>query len=352
MLLPSLAFATGCTGGDFLQPAAAVSSYHAFGDSITFGFALADPVRDRYPTLLANARNLVVSDFAIPLDMSCDIPTRQIFPAADSPSLVKPMLYTIMIGTNDADLENTGPYEAIFNLCEQASIGWLALPVENKVLATSASVTTSGAGHLDTSNNWNAWVTDGAGSAISFPVIVGPTGALYVFYRIVDGNPGKFSYGLDGKQLGTGTTATLPAIATANGSNNSLALLRLSGIAPGAHVLTLTQTTAGSSGAAFVAIGLPPARSSSSMPHVLVGTVPLQLGGGLGYRCSIDRSSCLAYSADSAASVALFAGDGLNVQLFDSTKYMTGTSVDMADAAHPNPLGHQEILHSIQDVLQ
>jgi len=47
----------------------------------------------------------------------------------------------------------------VFKLCHQAALSWLAVPAENKVLATGSGVTTTGKGAIDSSNNWNAWTT-------------------------------------------------------------------------------------------------------------------------------------------------------------------------------------------------
>ncbi len=40
----------------------------------------------------------------------------------------------------------------------------------------------------------------------------------------------------------------------------------------------------------------------------------------------------------------------LDIELFDSRKYMTGTPADLVDQVHPNVLGHQEILHALTDI--
>ena len=57
------------------------------------------------------------------------------------------------------------------------------------------------------------------------------------------------------------------------------------------------------------------------------------------------------YRADIRANVQLLAGDGLNTHLFESGKYMQGTTVDMSDIVHPNAQGHKEIAHALLDAL-
>ena len=41
----------------------------------------------------------------------------------------------------------------------------------------------------------------------------------------------------------------------------------------------------------------------------------------------------------------------MNVELFDSQKYMFGNSDEMSDNVHPNVLGQLELAHSVLDVL-
>lgn len=328
----------------------AYALYHAYGDSITFGAFLADPATQAYPALVATATGLNPSNRGIPGDMACDVPTRQIFPAADAPALASNGLYSLLISTNDVGVKNAGPYEAVFNLCHRASIAWLAVPAEDKVLGTASTVKSSGAVSVETANHWNALTTQAAGASLTFPFTRAAAGPVYIWYRIRDGSPGQWTYALDGKALGSGTTATSPSIATQNGSSDSLALLRLDSIPAGAHTVTFVQTSAGATGVGIVAIGFPPSTTASQTSLVLVGTMPKQLSEANDI-CSVNPRACDAYIADITANVKLLASDGLNVELFDSRKYMLGTSLDMRDIVHPNARGHLEIAHSVLDAL-
>lgn len=326
----------------------AYALYHAYGDSITFGYTLADPATEAYPSLAAKAMGLVLSDRGIPVDMACDVATRQIFPAADMPAQGSHGLYSVLISTNDVDIKGRGPYEAVFNLCHQAAVAWLAVPVETKVLATSRAVTASGTVTMETANHWNALRTGAKGSSVSFPFTRAESGPVYVWYRLRDGSAGRWTYALDGVVLGEGTTATDPAIETQNGGTDSLALLRLPLVPAGAHTLTFAQTNAGAGGVGVVAIGWPPSAGQVGGPTVLVGTTPKQLDGSSAV-CAVDEGACDAYIADITANAMLLAGDGLRVQMFDSRKYMRGTGVDMTDHVHPNAWGHTEIAHAFLD---
>ncbi|NYF78250.1 SGNH/GDSL hydrolase family protein [Granulicella arctica] len=326
------------------------AKYRAYGDSITAGATLADPATQAYPALVAQDENLTLANNAISGDQACDVPTRQIFANADSPSLVAPPKYSLLIGTNDVDRKGTGDYEAIYILCHQAAIAWLALPVEYKVLANSTGVTTTGSGAIDTTNHWNAWTTGALGSSISFTITTSSIGPIYAWPRIDDTNPGTYTYSLDGVVLGTGNTQTTPRIATGNGTTNSLGLLRLPAVAIGKHVVTFTQTSAGSNGMSIVGIGAPRKVETSTLPTVLVGTIPFQLHGPHGDACSLSDAPCLKYIQDIQADVDLFSGDGLDVRLFDTRQYMFGTSSEMNDPLHPNAKGQIELSHAVEAV--
>jgi len=350
---PLLLLLTACSNIGFPgnSVAAVLYNYHAFGDSITAGAGLSDSYNQEYVQLVARNYGLNPVDYAYTGDEACDVPTRQIFANSDSPSLANHTLYTLLISTNDVDTKGTGPYEAVFNLCHQAALSWVALPSDFKVLATASSVVTSGLGHLETTNNWNAWTTDAANSSVTFPITLATAGPVYAWYRIIDGSTGAFTWSIDGAVAGSATTATTPAIATLNGYNNSLALLRLPAIPAGAHTLTFTQTSPGAAGMGIVAVGVPPATRTSAFPRVLAGTTPRQLQAsyGGGQACSITDAPCLQYSADISANVALLAADGLDVERFVTATYMQGATIDMTDSVHPNALGHTEIAHVIED---
>jgi lysophospholipase L1-like esterase len=316
---------------------------HTFGDSITAGYTLTDFNQD-YVALISTYNKLPYSNYGNGGDQACDVSRRQIFGHGDSPTLAHKGLYTVLIGTNDVAFKGPGAPEAVFNLCDLAAISWLAVPLEFKVLGTASSVRTSGPTRVDQSNNWNAAVTDGQGASITFPFQATAPGAVYVWYRIIDGNPGTFTYSLDGNVLGSRTTATTPALHTLNGEADSLALLRLEAVPAGTHTITLTQTSAGTAGLGVVAVGTPPTGNPAEWSKVLVGTVPLQLNDG-------NRQVRAFYTADIMANVALLAHDGLPVTLFDPPHYMTGTAADMNDALHPNALGNEEIFKAIESSL-
>ena len=320
--------------------------YHAYGDSITYGYSLSDPAAQAYPALVAASEELPFLNYAISGDQACDVPTRQIFPNEDNPTLAAHMEYSVLIGTNDVDLKGTGAYESVFMACHQATLSWLAIPAEYKVLANDSSVTTSGPGAIDRSNHWNAWTTAGQGSSVSFPITMVRNGPIYAWPRINDDTPATYTYSLDGVVLGTASTQTNPIISTQNGTTNSLGFLRLPAVSAGSHVVTFTQTSAGTNGVSVVGIGTPVGPTGNTLPTVLAGTIPYQFNNG---QCNTSSDEpCLEYIQDIEADVNLFSADGLDVRLFDTRKYMLGTAADMNDTVHPNVLGQIELSQSVE----
>jgi lysophospholipase L1-like esterase len=322
------------------------AQYRAYGDSITSGSTLSGTQKP-YPAFVAEDEKVTYANNAMPGDQACDVPTRQIFPNQDAPTLASHPVYTLLVGTNDATVKGAGAYETVFRLCHQAAISWLAIPEEYKVLAGESEVTTTGAGTLDTSNHWNAWTTSEAGASISFPITTSAPGPVYAWPRIVDGNSGTFTYALDGVVAGSGSTGTSPRVNTNNGSSGSMGILRLPSVPAGKHVVTFVQTSEGANGLSIVGIGSGAPRSGDQFPTVLVGTIPSQRPGS---RCDSSHGACQHYIDDIEADVNLLAADGLKVRLFDTRTFMFGTPLEMNDPVHPNEYGHLELGHAVESV--
>ncbi len=342
----------GCGKGNFFAkvpltdvgPVTGYALYHAYGDSITAGVGVQDQ-SFVYASLVADYNKLPVTNYAYSGDESCDVPARQIFGHNDSPALTSAGFYSLLIGTNDVDIRGSGAGESTYNLCDQAAISWLATPLESKLLATAAPVQATGANHLETQNNYNALTTDELGATITFRFSRSATAPVYLWYRITDGNPGTFTCTLDAGADTAFVNAPYPGVQTPNQTTSSVGLYRFAAISAGNHTLRCTQRSSASSGMGLVAIGGPPVAGTKSRPRLLVGLLTPQLNGA--------RSADLAaYDADIRANVALFAGDGLDVELFDPTRTMTGTSADLFDQLHPNTVGHQEMFQAFEQALK
>jgi hypothetical protein len=308
---------------------------------------LGNPTTQDFPAWVAVIGDVPLANNARYGDQACDVPTAQIFAHADSPTLVTHPVYTVLIGTNDVDVKGTGAYESVFMLCHQATIAWLAVPAEYKVLGNGSGVTTTGPGLLDTSNHWNAWTTQGLGATVSFTIDTVAAGPIYAWPRIRDGSSATYTYSLDGVVMGEGSVGTTPRIATQNGGTDSLGFVRLPSTPAGKHLVQFTQTSDGTDGVSIVGVGSPAGPASNSLPTVLVGIIPYELRGGSG-PCSRSDALCREYIKDIQADIGLFAADGLNVSAFDTRKYMFGSAAEMSDALHPNVYGQYELSHSVE----
>ncbi|WP_058186290.1 hypothetical protein [Terracidiphilus gabretensis] len=322
--------------------------YFALGDFITDGVTLSNPSQQAYPALVSREKNSPLTNLAIAGDQACDVPARQIFPNNVSPTLASHTTYSVLIGANDVDNQGQGAYEQVFVQCHQAALSWLALPAEGKVLAGSAGFVADGPGQVDTTNGWNAWTTAGQGSTVSFTITMATGGPIYAWPLIDDASTAAYGYALDGVETGTSAVQTSPQMATKNGTTRSLGFLRWPWVSAGKHIVTFIQTSAGTAGISVVGIGAPSALPAGQLPTVLAGTVPYQLHTGLNVGCQATDAPCLAYNSDTLADVNMFAGDGLNVLLFDTRQYLQGTSAEMSDALHPNAAGQEKLSEAVQ----
>jgi hypothetical protein len=330
--------------------ATSVAQYRAYGASIVHGTTLSDPATQSFPSLVARFERVSFANNAIPGDQACDVPTTQVFPQKDFPTLAQHPTYSLLVGTNDYIAKGAGSYEAIYMLCQQAIISWLGVPAEYKVLANGSGVTTRGPGGIDRSNNWNSWTTGGPGASISFTITTSKEGPIYAWPRIDDNNPATYTYSLDGVILGSASVQTSPRIATKLGGTNSLGFLRFPSAPAGKHVVTFTQTSTGTDGVSVVGIASPKGPSSDRLPTVLVGTITYMRQDSYGAACNSADGPCEAYIQDEEKDVELFSGDGLKVRLFDTRKFMHGTSAEMNDELHPNEFGHLELSHAVEAV--
>ncbi len=321
--------------------------YFALGDFITDGATLSNPSEQAYPTLVSRAKNAPLTNLASAGDQACDVPARQIFPHNVSPALTAHATYSVLIGVNDVDNQGQGAYEQVFIQCHQAALAWLALPAEGKVLAGSAGFVADGPGQMDTSNGWNAWTTQGQGSTVSFTITMVNAGPIYAWPMIDDTSTATFGYALDGVEMGTSAVQTTPRMATRNGTTRSLGFLRWPWVAAGTHTVTFTQTSTGTSGISVLGIGAPGALPAGQLPTVLAGTVPYQMHTGQDVGCQATDAPCLAYNSDILADVNMFAGDGLNVLLFDTRQYLEGSTTEMSDAVHPNAKGQEKLSEAV-----
>lgn len=326
--------------------------YTAYGDSITYGYNLADPTTQAYPYLVAKEKGYSLLNLGVPGAQTCDMMPLYVLPAhASIPT--SPILTTILTGTNDIDSDAAGVRGQIFNTCQQATVSWLGLLDSYKVRGNSDRVRSTGATHVETDHGWSAIYTDAPGASVTFPIQHEAEGTVYVWYRLFNDSPGTFSYTLDSSVLGVQKNSF--GVPVGRHTGDSVGLLRIESVPSGSHTVTFTQTSSTGSAVGILAVAAPPQGKTSSLPLVLVGTIPKQqffTGGGTCAFSVESDAACLAYTENIKENVRELTADGLNVSLFDTRKYVTGTSFDMIDSLHPNALGQQEIAHAVIDQIK
>jgi hypothetical protein len=313
------------------------SGYTAFGDSITYGFGLDARTIEAYPYLVATSLSLNVRDFGISGDQACDIFPHAIYGQTVGYTASTAPLYSVMIGTNDADHYGNGSYEAVYNHCHRAVLAWLGTSRADKLLPGDAAFTASGGCSTapDSQNLGGMTCTAGASGTITAPAFHTTGHPIYVWYTISNtaDADATFSVIIDGQTQAAGvSTAPEVPITTYNGSTRSVSVLRLAANA-GDHTVAI-QTAGG-----VVLQGIGTNRGGSSIPQLLVGDIPWQLRTNPTASVSTQEQ----YSADIQTSLAQAQADGLDVRLAQDRLTMFGLASEMLDQLHPSALGHQHL---------
>ena len=319
------------------------SIYTAYGDSITSGTGASAYFATAYAPLLAADAGATMHNWAVPGMLSCNIAALGAF-AHPAPQVSDGASYvTLMGGTNDSNVGDVGPAEINFNLCEQASVSWLAIPNTSKSLAQSSSCVKQGSWSIDSSKPDAEMVSHTQGDKMDCSITTSG-GPAYFWYALADGNGGTFSYSVDGGSSVTVQSQSLVPMANGNGTEAAgVFVTRLTGLASGAHhvVFTVTSATSASNTVILFGVGTVPAAGAASGPHVFVGGVP--------YQRDDNRSAQTAkYNADVIANVNLLQGDGLPVHFVNVRNYLHGTSAEMQDTLHPNDTGHMNLKNAFE----
>ena len=317
----------------------------SFGDSITCGIAAGnDPTcnTNGYANLLAADEGATLTNYGVSGDLACDQVNNKIMKYANSSETKNP-IYTYMIGTNDANKNGTGPYEAVYQNCHQAALAWLAIPSNYKTFAQSCTLTGAWA------NDGGAWYSGVAAyttaqNATASCSITTYGGRLYAWYQQLDNDSGVWTYAVDGGIAVTVATATSPAIGpTYNGGTEGVGLIRITGLAAGSHTVLFTKTSSGGT-MVLGALGTPSPYPYWGSPQVFAAGVPYQQNDNI-------SSTTAAYNADALADVNLLAGDGLPIRFVNIRNYLNSTT-DMYNTEHPNTTGHQHLRDAFASVEQ
>ena len=290
------------------------ASYVAYGDSITLG----DYAGVAYPTVIATDKSLSLTN-----DGSNGLQTgymSALVLANENPGASGNPIYSMLIGTNDATASDTSGVPAYVNNLE-ASATWLTVPSTTKVSASSC--TQSGPWGTESTNpNVNAMpagtmVNQSSGSTLTCPITV-INGSVYMWYT-----GGVATISIDGG----------PPIGNGLGSNSYYRyVVRATGIAPGAHNVTIAVNASGvgSDATHIVGIGTPGSRNCCR----------LALGGVLRQQGDNNGTVTAAYNAAAYSAYSDLASDGLNVSFVPVRDYANDTT-DMANQLHPNTTGQE-----------
>lgn len=187
------------------------------------------------------------------------------------------------------------------------------------------------------------------GASASWPVTTSFNGqVVYLWYRITDGNGGKFTYTVDGGSAVMVNNYQPYPIATQNGTTSAIGLIRITGLTAGSHTIVtkVVSATSASNVVDILAVGVPPQRRGL-LPIYVGGTPPMQYG----QEPAGTQALVAQYNAQVKANVALLAADGINVQFVDVESYLHGTPSEMWDAVHPNSLGHHELMQAYYEAI-
>jgi len=363
--------------GSALSSVLQSKSHIAHGDSITMGY-LSTGVAGQtylpgaYDSLLAGDERATLSALGQIGYQACDLGAKWVFNNDAIASPDNNPIYTLLVGTNDANNKGVGAYETgVYKPCHQAIIAWDALA--NKFPATNAAhggiCTNTGTWTYNPGGGGSNWIipndyTYTNGSAKSCPITT-YGGPIYFWYYTQDTlTTAQFTYSVDGSSATTVNGYSTPAIAAASGVNYGWQLARIP-VSAGTHTIVFTSTgptNSSTSPIEILAIGTPPAQPYYGGPRVFVAGVPRANG-------DTNSATFAAYNADAQADVNLLAGDGLNVSFVNVRNYLCTSQVsgqcygyqgiaDMNNSTvdpgqlHPNPQGHQELKQAFEQAMQ
>ncbi len=324
------------------------SEVHFFGDSLT-----ARPVlTTSWPVHLVNDLGGVAVNRAVGGSFAADVANNQVF-GQENPQDTGEPARLVMVGTNEMLYKGAGPYESVYRSVHQGILAWLATPASSKVFAAAC-------------NHDAGWVADdtyGIGTALRSATSGAqltcalPTsgGALYVWYRVMDGGAGAFSYSVDGGASTALATATTPALGLANSNpSQAVAMVRIP-VNSGSHYVQV-QPVNSSGMVSILAVGTAPRAPLYTGPVVFSAGVPkpsnAQASAG-------QIAAATAYNTDSLADADLLRSDGLRILPVDIQRYYNPDGSDpgngtaqMADVVHPTALGEQAILNAFEAAMQ
>lgn len=262
------------------------------------------------------------------------------------PTLGSGQLFTVMIGTNDAQACGlAAPCVTNWRKSLTAALTWLALPSTDKILGSSLSSLSS------------AWspdlefgvATSAPSASLSFPVTQTVSGrTLYLAYRVFD--PGTIAGGHAAVQLDNVYVADLHTIVdtgrsihTTNGLTDTIFVAAIPLGGAGKHIISITNSASGG----FFSFQWAGVSSDSysavpAAPRVLAAALPSTSSATL-------NTALLAYNSALADMVTALAADGMYITFVPCDTALDANK-DLYDTVHPNDAGHQKLASAFGSV--
>ena len=319
-------------------PGTSIPGYQAFGDGITSGQTVSQA--QSYPSLFALADGFSMTNLGAPNSVACDILPFAILNNGLGPTQTSAPLSSLMVGTIDMDSYGSA-YLPLFTACDQATLAWLAIPREYKVLSGDPGATIT-SGSWTTDPNTDALQNTAGTGTLAFD-ITSNGGPVYLWYLLGDALPGSFTLTIDGVAGATVySTQPTPAIASFNHSPSiGFGLLRFP-LSAGPHTLGI-NVQAGT--VSILGAATPPSPGAASIhPTIFVSDIPNQLSSAP----TAPPGLITTYTQAIQSSVSQFQADGLDVRLVPTQQTMLGTAAEMTDSTNPNSLGQSHLAQAFE----
>ena len=318
------------------------TTLHVFGPSVAAGAGSSNPATLGFAALIAHDSGSLLTNYAGAGAGACDVANQQIFPSENPGDNFNPV-YLIYQGDANAIATGINPaYEVDYNLCQQASLSWLAIPSTSKIMGNAA--TTTGAWSVD---GWyqglgiNSY-TNNSTATFTLTTTGGP---IVLWYRESDSNPGTFTAQLDS---GVAVPLTTQASPLVGGTTYGIFPLIWSNPLPGSHTVkvTVTSTTNPTNLVDIIAVGTTPALK-------LWRGLKVYIGGPVRFLNDQYSAETEEYRKINKENADYLNGLGLpvyNVPMMDEhgNYYVNSTSDLCGDILHPCDPGHRHLANAYE----
>jgi hypothetical protein len=306
-----------------------------------------------------------LSSYAGLVDAELDVPSTNLCRSGDEaedmarmwvypytqPSRGQGQLYTMMIGTND--MLQCGPVAPCVEDWKEstgASLAWLAIPKEDKILATQMTQS-SGTWTQDSALSMGESTTTG-GSTLSFNVTQSVAGrSLYLGYRVFAPwlvQNGTATVSVDGVVQGSMTSLPYTGlwIATSNGVQDTVFLETVPLGDVGTHTVTVQLTSGDGTFFSLLWAGVPSQdyATVAAAPRVVVGYVPNSTN-------ATWNAGFANYNAVLPTLVQSMTNDGMYITIAPTANVLNPATDFNPDGLHPNDGGHVKLAAAFMSVM-